>query len=137
MQREAERQEEAGNDRRALVFDESDVVVEGAVDVTTSRRRARSAKLRQIALEHFTNEGMLRCAVCSFDFQETYGERGAGYMEIHHRKPIFTYDEDDEAQTIHDALENLVPVCANCHRMLHRRQDDVWTVERLKGELGE
>lgn len=27
---------------------------------------------------------------------------------------------------------DLVPVCANCHRMIHRRKDDVLTIEELK-----
>lgn len=130
---EAQRQEDVERERRRpLVFDENEVVVEGPAEITETRRRARSARLRKAAVDHFTTKGSLCCAVCSFDFEGAYGERGAGYIEIHHRKPIYTYEQEDEEQTIREALENLVPVCANCHRMLHRRRDDVWTVERLK-----
>lgn len=135
---EAQRREGAGQGQAAaLMFDENEIVIEGTLTAATGNRRARSARLRQAALQHFSAGGCLQCEVCDFDFSAVYGERGQGYIEIHHRKPIFTYKEQDEAQTIQAAFENLVPLCANCHRMLHRRRDDVWTVERLKGEIHE
>lgn len=135
---EAQRRESSGDGQSsALMFDETEIVVEGTLTVATEKRRGRSARLRRAAVQHFSVDGTLECDVCEFDFAEAYGERGDGYIEIHHRKPIFTYEQDDAAQTIQDALENLVPVCANCHRMLHRRRDDIWTVERLKDEISE
>lgn len=124
--------------RRALIFDEDEAVTEGRTSQVATQRRERSQKLRRIAREHFRDtDGRLACAACAFDFHAAYGERGDGYIEIHHRKPIFTYDDSDMEQSIGDAIENLVPLCANCHRMLHRRRDDVWTVDQLRRVLAD
>jgi hypothetical protein len=120
---------------RALAFDEDESVLEGKVRQADVRRRVRSRRLREAAMQHFGQEGRLICAACEFDFEDVYGERGAGYIEVHHIKPIFMYEEGDLEQTIDEALENLAPLCSNCHRMVHRRRSDVWTVEELRACL--
>jgi predicted HNH restriction endonuclease len=56
------------------------------------------------------------CSVCNFDFKKVYGPIGEGFIEAHHVEHIGTRD-DDQLTTLRD----LVPVCSNCHRMLHRR----------------
>lgn len=71
----------------------------------------------------------ITCKVCGFNFEEYYGERGSDFIEVHHRKPIHTYE--GEAQSINPHTD-LIPVCSNCHRMIHRRYDSVLTVEELK-----
>ena len=58
------------------------------------------------------------CQICGFDFQATYGDVGRNYIEAHHTKPVSERDEEGEMTRI----EDLVMVCANCHRMLHRRK---------------
>jgi 5-methylcytosine-specific restriction enzyme A len=63
--------------------------------------------------------------VCSFDFGRTYGARGLGYIECHHRTPLHV---TGETQT---RLSYLALVCSNCHRMIHRTKQ--WpTVEELR-----
>jgi 5-methylcytosine-specific restriction protein A len=57
----------------------------------------------------------LICEVCRFDFGETYGERGRGYIECHHVEPLHVGGE--APRTIRD----LALLCANCHRMIHAR----------------
>ena len=50
--------------------------------------------------------------------------RGDGYIEIHHCKPL-------SAGGLFDPQTDLVPVCSNCHRMIHRRRP--WlSVEQLR-----
>lgn len=73
------------------------------------------------------NASSLKCECCSFDFELAYGTHGKGYIECHHKVPInqgarITFEED------------LALVCANCHRMLHRRNDnqEYFEVEELK-----
>jgi predicted HNH restriction endonuclease len=71
-------------------------------------------------------DGQARCSVCDFSFRETYGNIGDGFIEAHHTKPISTLEPD----TIVTRSE-LVPVCSNCHSMLHRHRP--WlSVEQLK-----
>jgi 5-methylcytosine-specific restriction enzyme A len=122
---------------RVLAFDEDETVLEGRVTAVAASRRTRSRRLREVALQHFAGaDGRLPCAACEFDFEATYGERGAGYIEVHHRRPLFMFEGADLEQTLAEALRNLVPLCSNCHRMLHRTRADVWTLEQLRASLG-
>ncbi|WP_164112364.1 MULTISPECIES: HNH endonuclease [Sphingobacterium] len=59
--------------------------------------------------------GKLECELCSFDFFKTYGEIGYGFIECHHRTPLYELTESTITK-----LDDLMLVCANCHRMLHR-----------------
>lgn len=59
--------------------------------------------------------GKLECELCSFDFEKVYGEIGYGFIECHHKKPLYTLVEETET-----SLDDLMLVCSNCHRMLHR-----------------
>ena len=59
----------------------------------------------------------LSCEVCKFDFLATHGEIGRGYIECHHTLPISDYTSGQKTK-----LQDLAIVCANCHRMLHRRR---------------
>ncbi len=68
-----------------------------------------------------------RCQVCRMAFAEHYGaELGAGFAEAHHRRAL--KDLPDIVETV---LEDLITVCANCHRMLHRMEGLEGDVARL------
>lgn len=58
-----------------------------------------------------------RCRVCQFDFGSIYGPMGAGYIEVHHLTPVSSFGISRSVDPRHD----LVPLCANCHAMVHRR----------------
>ena len=66
--------------------------------------------------------------MCGFDFGAVYGEAFAGKIEVHHIKPISEIGED----YLVDPVRDLVPVCPNCHRMLHSKPDGVFSIEELK-----
>lgn len=68
------------------------------------------------------------CKVCEFDFFAEYGLLGKGFMHVHHLRPVSL--NEGEVMEI-DPTEDLVPVCPNCHAMLHRRKPP-FTVEELK-----
>ncbi|WP_051955649.1 winged helix-turn-helix domain-containing protein [Beijerinckia mobilis] len=55
------------------------------------------------------------CQVCDFDFEATYGELGQGYIEAHHTIPVASLVTGMKTR-----LSDLVPLCANCHRIIHR-----------------
>lgn len=69
-----------------------------------------------------------KCAVCGFDFEKIYGELGKKFIEVHHMKPLYSLEEEVEV----DPETDLVCVCSNCHRMLHRKKGEILTVEELK-----
>lgn len=52
----------------------------------------------------WNSEGIIRCVVCGFSYEEKYGEIGKGYIEIHHEKPICEYGVEGKAQFISDAI---------------------------------
>lgn len=98
--------------------------LEGGVKYYYGKHYERNAKNRKAAIEIHG----LNCFTCGFNFEEVYGERGKDFIEVHHIKPLSTLENLVEINPETD----LVPLCANCHRMVHRRQDDVWGVEDLK-----
>jgi len=118
--------------QRILIYDENLVIEEGTRRVRNAQVYERSKKLREAAISRCTINGHLACSVCSFDFSTVYGERGRGYIEIHHQKPIFQYEEQDTAKFLEQALQNVVPVRSNCHRMIHREKNAPMPVEELR-----
>lgn len=68
------------------------------------------------------------CQICGFDFEKVYGKHGEGYIEIHHIHPISNYKEPTKV----DPIKDLIPICSNCHRMIHRRKDHVLSPEELR-----
>lgn len=57
-----------------------------------------------------------KCCVCDFDFAEYYGDIGIGFIEVHHLKPLNEINKQYEVNPLND----LRPICPNCHSMLHR-----------------
>lgn len=103
-------------------YDENEVIFEGSLVTKEISYKSRSSKLREAAINYYKVNDKIICHICSFDFEEVYGEIGKGYIEIHHVKPIYQYEKTDTKKFLSDALKNLMPVCSNCHRMLHREK---------------
>jgi 5-methylcytosine-specific restriction protein A len=59
--------------------------------------------------------GSLKCEACEFDFAERYDAIGEGFCEVHHKVSLSSLNEESETK-----LEDLVVLCSNCHRMIHR-----------------
>lgn len=108
-------------ERKVQTFDENIIISEGVKRYTEVAVYERSKKLRDFAIEYFSTDGRISCKCCTFNFGDFYGENiGKGFIEIHHTKPIFTYEDEDLENTLANAVNNLTPVCSNCHRMIHR-----------------
>jgi len=113
-------------------FDENLTVTEGATRQTTLQVRIRSAALRDYAIQYYSQNGSIACQACGFNFEDFYGPHGAGFIEIHHVKPIVAYSDEEIERTIEEALANVVPVCANCHRMIHRERNNMLSIDELR-----
>ena len=73
----------------------------------------RNPQLRQQCIDRYGYQ----CQCCGMNFAELYGEElGANFIEVHHLRPISTYEKDGIPENF---LENLVPLCSNCHSMIH------------------
>ncbi len=59
------------------------------------------------------------CKVCCFDFETIYGSLGREYIEAHHLVPISQLPLNQVMQR--SPKDDFAVVCANCHRMIHRK----------------
>ncbi|MFE6712915.1 HNH endonuclease [Streptomyces sp. NPDC057695] len=139
LARPAEMAEVARHIRRGLVTGEFEDLApeveeedeysapEGRLLLRRHRTRERDKGLRKKKIDAALRQGhRLACEACGFDFEEVYGDRGSGYIECHHIVPLH---EAGEGRT---RLSDLALICANCHRMIHRRAP--WpTPKELRG----
>lgn len=60
------------------------------------------------------------CQACGFDFARHYGDLGRHYIEAHHLTPISELPEG--VPVPQDPKKDFAVLCANCHRMIHRKE---------------
>ncbi len=68
------------------------------------------------------------CSICGFDFAARFGALGTGFIHVHHTRPL---SEIGRGYAV-DPLTDLVPVCPNCHAMLHQRTPPLSVAELRK-----
>ncbi len=92
---------------------------EGKILTKSHIVRERNRKLAQKKKEKVRREsGRLVCEACGFEFTEKYGEeRGEGFIECHHTKPLRDLKPGSVTR-----LNDLVLLCSNCHSMIHAKQ---------------
>jgi 5-methylcytosine-specific restriction protein A len=74
----------------------------------------------------------VHCQICDFDFEKKYGEVGKDFIHVHHIVPLHEIQGDYKVNPIKD----LIPVCPNCHAMLHRKESGVClSAEQLKERI--
>jgi 5-methylcytosine-specific restriction protein A len=90
----------------------SDVVlVEGAVRRVTVNGYERNPEARRRCIAaHGSN-----CCICEFNFGAVYGSETEGYIHVHHVRSLSEIGGEYEV----DPVEDLRPVCPNCHAVLH------------------
>ncbi len=72
----------------------------------------RSAKARTACIRHHG----LDCVVCGFNFERVYGALGEDFIHVHHLVPVTSLRVERQV----DPVADLVPVCPNCHAMIHQ-----------------
>jgi 5-methylcytosine-specific restriction protein A len=100
--------------------------VEGKSKNVTYKTYDRSAEARRKCIRHHG----YNCSVCGFNFGDGYGELGVSYIEVHHLNQI----ADAGEEYMINPVEDLRPVCANCHRMLHKTRPPL-AIEELRKRL--
>lgn len=70
------------------------------------------------------------CQICGFDFEETYGAIGKGIIHVHHIKPLHEIEKEYKL----DPIEDLIPLCPNCHTVIHRKSPP-YKIEEIKDKL--
>lgn len=110
--------------------DEEEVdATEGRILYRRHRMRERDLKIvKRKKAAVLKASGRLACEACDVDFGERYGQRGDGFIECHHTKPLV---ESGETVT---RLDDLALLCSNCHRMVHVRRPTL-SIDDLKTAL--
>lgn len=111
-------------DIRAEEVEDGNFIYEGKERYYYGKKYERNASNRRKAIEFHGVD----CSVCGFSFESVYGERGKDFIEVHHLNPLSTLDEP----VIVNPETDLIPVCSNCHRMIHRRAEEVLSPEQLR-----
>jgi 5-methylcytosine-specific restriction protein A len=103
---------------------------EGRLLSRVHMRRERNRKLIETKKRLVRKQGRaLICEVCGFNFKDGYGDRGDGFIECHHTKPLEALEPGGKTH-----IRDLALVCSNCHRMIHRRRP--WlTIDQLRALL--
>jgi len=70
------------------------------------------------------------CTICQFNFEEVYGDVGKNFIHVHHIKPLSDIKQEYQL----DPENDLVPVCPNCHAMIHKRKPP-FSPEEIKAQL--
>jgi 5-methylcytosine-specific restriction protein A len=96
---------------------------EGDLYRTITNRHERSTVNRNICL---AVKGY-SCRVCGMDFESKYGEIGNGFIHVHHTTMV----SEMGPRYIVDPVNDLEPVCPNCHAMLHKKNPPM-DIEELK-----
>ena len=74
------------------------------------------------------------CQVCGFDFAKTYGALGLDFAEAHHLNPLSERPPEEWTTAVQTNIANIAVLCANCHRMIHRRKPAL-SIDELKAIL--
>jgi len=105
------------------VADDSKTFVEGSTSQVLQTRYERNIYARDACLRHHG----YTCKVCELNFEETYGSIGYKFIHVHHLTPVSTIGKE----YVVNPVDDLRPVCPNCHAMLHRQSPPL-TIEELK-----
>jgi len=108
--------------------DSSIEYLEGKKKEVTVNTYERNPVARQLCVEHYGSD----CFICGFDFGKIYGKECGGMIHVHHLKMISGMD----GEYVIDPINDLRPVCPNCHMVLHSKKDG-YTIEEVKVMINE
>jgi 5-methylcytosine-specific restriction protein A len=104
-------------------IEKAEGIFEGAVRRVSVNAYERNPEARRKCIEHYG----VTCQICGFDFEKVYGKIGKDFIHVHHLKQISEIGETYQVNPV----EDLRPVCPNCHAILHKRKPP-YTIEEMK-----
>lgn len=109
-------------------IDEDETFIEGKSKKVSVNVFERNPIGRRKCIEHFG----CNCQICGFNFAQVYGNIGKDFIHVHHIVDISTIDSEYKV----DPIKDLIPVCPNCHAMLHRKRP-AYNISEIKKLLNE
>ena len=110
--------------RDIINFKEDNYYIEGALKSISSNKYERNKEARKACLDHYGT----KCQICGIDLGKVYGVEFSGKIEVHHIVPISKIKKT----YVVDPIKDLIPVCPNCHMILHSKNEGVYTPEEIK-----
>lgn len=104
--------------------DTSTSLIEGSKVVHQFQSYERNSKARRVCLRFHGHT----CAICGLNFEDKFGSAFSGIIEVHHIEPLSLQKGRHEV----DPIRDLMPLCPNCHRMIHAKNGDVYTPDELR-----
>lgn len=92
-------------------------------------RIERDRNARQACIQYFGTD----CQVCGMNFEVLYGQIGRGFIHVHHHRNQIAHCNGEQPV---NPLEDLIPVCPNCHAMIHS-QKEMLTLEQTRQLLSD
>jgi hypothetical protein len=105
---------------------EGSIYQEGAVQRILVNRYERDPRARAACVEHYG----VTCVVCGLDFGSVYGHAMRSFTHVHHLILLSQAGPD----YVIDPIEDLRPVCPNCHAVIHRK-DPPYSVDEVRSML--
>jgi hypothetical protein len=99
---------------------------EGATKTVSVNVYEQSSAARKSCIEYHG----WNCSTCGFNFEHRYGGIGKEFIHVHHLKSLAKVDDRYEVDPVND----LRPVCPNCHAMLHKEKPPI-SIEDLRSLL--
>ena len=96
-------------------FDETDFDKDGKITLKKQKYYERKIENRLICLR---SKGY-SCFICGFNFENTFGDLGKEFIHVHHIVPASSIKKE------FNPLKDLIPVCPNCHSMLHKEDPPI------------
>ncbi len=88
--------------------------IEGATKQINVNVHERNSVARMKCIEYYG----VSCIICGFNFEEIYGSVGKEFIHVHHLIELREINEEYEV----DPIEDLRPICPNCHAIVHKRK---------------
>ena len=105
-----------------VLMDIKETFREGKSKDIIQTRYERNPEARKRCLTHYG----FSCKVCTFNFENYFGEVGKGFIHVHHINQISEIGREYEI----DPIKDLIPVCPNCHSMIHSKRP-AYTIDEI------
>ena len=105
------------------IEDEAMELFEGLKKQIIVNAYERNIEARQQCLDHY----WYSCAACNMNFEDKYGNMGRNFIHVHHLREMHSIGKEYKVDPVND----LIPVCPNCHAMLHQKMP-CYSVDELK-----
>ncbi|AYR22043.1 restriction endonuclease [Alcaligenes faecalis] len=99
---------------------------EGASTTVELTLYERNATARKRCIAHYGPT----CQACGLNYEDKYGAIGADLIQVHHITPLSAIGEAYQV----DPIRDLIPLCATCHHVVHRR-DPPYSVAEMRAAI--